>query len=43
MAEEASDAPADTGSEVDMLVAEFPDHVDFGEHRRTIIFSRQRG
>jgi broad specificity phosphatase PhoE len=29
IAEEASDAPCDTGSEVDVLKAEFPDIVDF--------------
>lgn len=28
-AEEASDAPADTGSEVELLKVEFPDKVDF--------------
>lgn len=33
MAEEASDAPADTGSELDLLKAEFPEHVDFSECR----------
>lgn len=29
MAEEASDAPCDTGSEPEVLQAEFPDNVDF--------------
>lgn len=30
MAEEASDAPADTGSELDLLQAEFPENIDWG-------------
>lgn len=30
IAEEASDAPSDTGSEVELLMAEFPEKVEFG-------------
>ena len=38
MAEEASDAPADTGSEVELLKVDFP-NVDFGEDEATLSFS----
>ena len=31
IAEEASDAPSDTGSEVELLMAEFPEKVEFGK------------